>query len=346
VSNSESHPLRLGRYTLAECIGRGAMGLVYAATEDGTGRRVAVRIGMAGDLRVHHQARITGQVAHPNVVSVLDLGEDQGRPFVAMERLDGAALDAGAGSLEARLDLMAQVCGGLQAAHDRGVVHGHLKPGHVFVTSTGIAKLMDFGAGLGRPDAYASPEEVRGLAASNRSDIFSAAAVFYFLVTGRAPFASNHAVTAEQPAAIGHGVAPDALSRVLLKALDKDPDRRHQSVNHLRAEIDQVRAGRRGDLDRILKAAIDRYRAIEALVAERRALGRRLGLAAIERECDARLAQLASAFSEFARAGLELDGLAVIDAARASEALAQLQTWHNEVLAEVSVLKAVGGGRR
>lgn len=340
--------MRLGRYTLAECIGRGAMGLVYAATEDGTGRRVAVRIGMAGDLRVHHQARMTGQVAHPNVVSVLDLGEDQGRPFVVMERLDGAALDAGAGAraLEARLDLMTQVCGGLQAAHDRGVVHGHLKPGHVFVTSTGVVKLMDFGAGLGRPDAYASPEEARGLAASARSDIFSAAAVFYFLVTGRAPFASNRAVTAEQPAAIGHAAAPEALNRLLFKALDQDPDRRHQSMNHLRAEIDQVRTGRRGDLDRILRAAIDRYRDIEALVAERRALGRRLGLAAIERECDERLAQLASVFSDFARAGLELDGLARIDSARAAEALAQLQAWHNDVLAEVSVLKAVGGERR
>lgn len=340
--------MRLGRYSLAECIGRGAMGHVFAATDDQAGRRVAVRLGTAGDLRVHHQARVTGQVSHPNVVSILDLGEAGSRPFVVMELVDGRPLDDGGmaavASLDARLDLMTEVCDGLHAAHARQVVHGHLKPSHVFVTPDGV-KLNDFGAGLGRPDAYASPEEVNGLPATPRSDIFSAAAVFYFLLTGRAPFSSNRAVVSDQPPALTRAEAPDALARVLYTAMDKDPDRRQQSVNHLRAEIAQVRVGRRGEVDRVLRAAIDRYRAIETLVAERRALGRRLGLAAIERECDERLARLASAFSEFARSGLEFDGLSTIDAGRASEALAQLQVWHNEVAAEVSVLKTAAGER-
>lgn len=323
------------------------MGLVYAAVEDGIGRRVAVRIGQAGDLRVHHQARMTGQVAHPTVVSVLDLGADQGRPFVVMERLDGAGLDGGAAArpLEARLELMALVCDGLQAAHDRGVVHGHVKPSHVFLPASGGVKLLDFGAGLGRPDAYASPEEVQGQPATERSDVFSAAAVFHFMLTGRAPFASRGAAVAEPPPAIPHTQAPDSLSRTLLTALDKDPARRHQSIKHLRAELGQVRRGQQGTRDRVLKAAFDRYLEIQSLLDQRRALGRRLGLPAVERECDDARASLAAAFPEFAGAGAGGDGLGAMAPARASEALAQLQAWHNDVLAAVSVLRAAGGER-
>ena len=275
VSNDNSHPSRVGRYAVGERIGRGAMGEVYAAVEEHIGRRVAVRIGFPGDLRVHQQARMTGQVAHPNVVSVLDLGEHDGRPYVAMELLEGATLESGgsvaATSLDARLELMDQVCLGLQAAHERGMIHGHLKPGHVFVTDDRHLKLLDFGAGDGRPDAYASPEQVKGLGASQRSDVFSAGAVFHYLLTGRAPFASNAAVVWDPPPAISAAAAPEALSRAVLKALEKDPDHRHQSINHLRAEIAQVRQGLRGNVDRVLKAAFDRYHDLEALVAQRRA---------------------------------------------------------------------------
>jgi serine/threonine protein kinase len=349
VSNDNSHPTRVGRYAVGERIGRGAMGEVYAAVEEHIARRVAVRIGFPGDLRVHQQARMTGQVAHPNVVSVLDLGEHDGRPYVAMELLEGATLETGGGvaarSLDARLELMDQVCLGLQAAHERGMIHGHLKPGHVFVTDDRHVKLLDFGAGDGRPDAYASPEQVKGLGASQRSDVFSAGAVFHYLLTGRAPFASNAAVVADPPPAISVAAAPEALSRAVLKALEKDPDLRQQSINHLRAEIAQVRQGMRGNVDRVLKAAFDRYHDLEALVAQRRGLGRRLGLPDVERECDRTLASLASVFPEFARAGLDYDGLGSVDAARAAEALAELQTWHNRVLAEVALLRAAGGER-
>jgi serine/threonine protein kinase len=304
---------------------------------------------------------VTGQVAHPNVVSVLDLGEDCGHPYVAMERLDGAGLDTGGAvmlrSLDARLLAMEQVCAGLQAAHERRIIHGHVKPSHVFVTSDGTRgphdadfapwrtiKLLDFGAGDGRPDAYAAPEQVSGEGASERSDVFSAAAVFHFMLTGRQPFNSNAAVSTDPPPAIPESAAPEALSRTLLKALDKSPARRHHSINHLRAEIEQVRVGRQGDRDRLLKAALDRYRDIESLLAERRALGKRLGIAGVERECDQALARLASAFPEFARGDT---GAAVqaTDAARAGDALQRLQLWHNEVLAAVSVLKTSAGGR-
>jgi hypothetical protein len=152
-------------------------------------------------------------------------------------------------------------------------------------------------------------------------------------------------VVLDPPPAISVAAAPEALSRAVLKALEKDPNLRQHSINQLRAEIAQVRDGSRGNDDRVLKAAFDRYHDLEALIAQRRALGRRLGLPAVERECDRTLASLASAFPEFARAGLDYEGLGSVSAPRAVEALAELKTWHNRVLAEVALLRAAGGER-
>jgi serine/threonine protein kinase len=333
--NNGSHPSRVGRYAIVECVGNGALGPVYAGIDDAIGRRVAVRVGTAGDPRVHQQARVTGQVAHPNVVSVLDLGEDGGRPFVVTELLEGPSLlRATVATLEDRFSVMQQICNGLQAAHDRGVVHGGLKPGHVFVHN-GIVKLIDFGSD-GRGHVFTSPEQSAGVPADQRSDIYSAGATFHFMLTGRAP----------HPPSLTSSQAPEALSRAVLTAVEIEPQRRQTSINHLRAEIDQVRQARQGDRQRVLIAALDRYRDIESLLGQRRALGRRLGMASIERECDAKLAQLAAGFPEFARAGLDINNVGDIDPVRAAEALTELQVFHNDVAAEIAVLKAASGVRR
>jgi hypothetical protein len=175
--------------------------------------------------------------------------------------------------------------------------------------------------------------------------VFSAAAVFHFMLSGRAPFASSAAVLSEPPPALGEAAAPEPLARTLTRALDKSPAHRHHSIRLLGAEIEQVRIGRRGDRDRVLKAALDRYREIESLLDERRTLGRRLGVASIDRDCEQALARLVSTFPEFARAGGDMHAVGPIDPVRAADALAQLQLWHNEVLAAVAVLKTAGGGR-
>lgn len=345
MSSNGTHPSRVGRYAIVEHIGDGASGPVYAAVDELIDRRVAVRVGRPGDPRVHQQARTTGQVAHPNVVSVLDLGEHEGAPFAVMELVEGAAVSHDPlQPLDRRLDLMLQVCDGLQAAHDRGIVHGGLKPGHV-LASSGHVKVIDFGIGK-RQDVFASPEQACGEQPTAASDVFSAASTFHFLVTGKAPFASSAAVVTEPPLSIPSTSAPETLSRALFKAMDKEPRRRHAGMNHLRAEIEQVRQGRSGDRQRVLSAAFDRYRDIEELLAQRRALGRRLNLPAIEGECDAKLAKLAARFPEFARAGLDINHAGDIDAARASDALAELQMFHNDVAAEVAVLRSASGARR
>lgn len=336
MNNNGQSPERIGRYAIVECIGHGASGRVFVAIDESIGRRVAVRVGLPGDPRVHQQARLTGQVAHPNVVSILDLGEDAGQPFAVMELLEGETLAANPPrSLDQQFDVMHQVCDGLQAAHERGVVHGGMKPGHVFIQKDGVVKLIDFGSD-GRGHVFTSPEQNAGVPADARSDVYSAGATFHFMLTGRAP----------HPPSISSAQAPEALRRAILKATEPDPPRRHSSINLLRAELDQVRQSRAGDHQRVLVAAFDRYRDIEALLAQRRALGRRLGVATIERECDAQLASLASTFPEFARAGLDINNVGEIDAARATEALSQLQAWHNDVAAENAVLRSASGVKR
>lgn len=329
-------PPTIGRYRVVERIGQGATGEVYACIDAAIGRRVAIRV-----MPLNHRNGVVGQVAHPNVVSVFDRGEDQGRKFIVMELLEGTSLAQylrrpEARTLMAKTGLMRQICDGLQAAHDRGVIHGNVKPGHVFVQVGGVVKLLDLGLPSAAAAGYVAPETASGGRADERSDIFSAAAVCHFILTQRPPLA---------PGIVG-GEVPDALARVLAQALDERPDRRQQSLAHLRAEIDQVRRAQDGDKFRVARAALDRYYQIEKLIGERRALGRRLGLPAVERECDQKSAQLAAAFPEFARSGNDSGVISLLDPVRATAALALLQTWHNEVLAEVAVLQAASGGRR
>ena len=205
-----------------------------------------------------------------------------------------------------RLDVMRQVCDGRLAAHERGVVHGAIKPSHVFIQSDGIAKLLDFGSDE-RSGPYTSPEQMTGKVATERSDVSSAGATFHLMLSDD---------------------TPDALRNTVRKAVQTGPQRRHGGVAHLRAEIDQLRHGRQGDGQRVMTAAFDRYRDIESLLAQRRAHGRQLGLSAIEHECDATLARRTADCPEFARAGLDLSYVGDIDASGASDVLIQLQLFH------------------
>ena len=271
ISTVDEMPTTVGRYHPFERLGGGTTSIVYAATEDGSSREVALKMIVA-DLaderetreRFLREARVTANLRHPNIVSVLDVGEDDGRPFIVMERLRGVGLraylqSAAAASLDRRLDLMRQLCDGLQAAHDSGVIHRDIKPSNLFIEPDGRLKILDFGLArlqastltasgqiVGTPH-FMSPEQAMGRQVDARSDIFSAGAVGYLIITNRLPFSAPdlrqtlHALLNDAPAPITETEAPPAVAAILAKALAKAPDDRYASCAAMRADLQHPR---------------------------------------------------------------------------------------------------------
>ncbi|MGE3955176.1 MAG: serine/threonine-protein kinase [Vicinamibacterales bacterium] len=248
-----------GRYELRERLAAGATGYVFVAEDRHLRRQVAVKV-IAADLeddpeareRFFREASILAGLTHPNIVRVLDVGVDHGRPFMVMELIAGLPLgdylrthaDL---SCAARLVLITQLYEGLEAAHTAGAVHRDIKPGNIVIQDDGQLKILDFGlarlrhstltahgAVVGSP-GYMSPEQANGHRVDGRSDIFSAAAVGYFILTGRPPFGSGnlprtlHAVLHDSPTALSAAEAPPELAAVLRRALEKSPDARYQT---------------------------------------------------------------------------------------------------------------------
>jgi serine/threonine-protein kinase len=196
-----------------------------------------------------------------------------------------------------------------------------------------------------------SPEQAQGRKVDARSDVFSAGAVFYFILTGRAPFGASdlprvlYAVLHEDPAPLTDADGPDALRQIIMKALAKAPDHRYQQCADLL--VDLRRAGRiyEGTTHRMAQAALDRYRQTLALIDERRALGRSLGMPNIEVACDDAAARLAATFPVFARQATPTSLLEPIDREAASAALTALQARHNAELAALAALRTDSADR-
>jgi len=261
----------IGRYLLNERLAVGATGYVYAAEDQAMNRQVALKV-LAADLedepetreRFYREARIMAALSHPNIVRVLDVGEDNGRPFIAMELLDARPLGEylrlnPSLSLPARIDLIVQLYSGLEAAHAQDAVHRDVKPGNIMVDRAGRLTILDFGlarlrsstltangAVLGSP-GYMSPEQAEGRRVDQRSDIFSAAAVGYLILSGRDPFDAKplplalQAVLTKPPAPLSVSEAPAPLARVLLAALEKSPDARYQTCADILADLRRVK---------------------------------------------------------------------------------------------------------
>ena len=254
---------RIGKYEVLRPLGRGAMGMVYAARDTVLEREVAIKVMAAAianepdlKLRFEREAKAVAKLTHPNIVTVHDLGySSDGSPFIAMELLTGEDLLAmlrrtPPPSLERRVTILVQMLAGLSHAHDAGIVHRDIKPANIFVTKDGTAKLMDFGVArllsasmtetgsvVGTAD-YMSPEQVKGAKIDSRSDIFSVGCVFYQLLAGRRPFAADNVVatfqriTNEEPdyKAIPGGAHYAPLLPVLKRALAKDVAARYQTA--------------------------------------------------------------------------------------------------------------------
>lgn len=267
-----------GRYELLEEIGRGAMGVVYKATDPLIGRTVAVKMLRVSEegtglsraellARFQNEVRAAGRINHPNIVVVHDTGEEDGRFFITMEYVEGRSLQA---LIERRqsfplprvLNLLSQVCSALDTAHKRGVVHRDIKPANILLTADDTAKITDFGTAkilqigagqtatvMGTP-SYMSPEQVKGKAVDGRSDIFSLGVILYELITGEKPFPGQNITTViykivnEEPIPPSHldaSIHP-GLNVVIRRALAKDPETRYQTCSEFFEALRNYRA--------------------------------------------------------------------------------------------------------
>jgi eukaryotic-like serine/threonine-protein kinase len=262
----------LSHYRVLSRLGAGGMGEVYLAEDVRLGRKLALKIvaaRLAQDedrlQRFQWEARSVSALNHPNVITIYDIGEADGRHFIATEFIDGETLRArvSAGPLPPALavDLLVQTARGLEAAHALGIVHRDIKPENVMIRPDGLVKVLDFGlAKLVSDDspasadvtsafatlkgevlgtvAYMSPEQARGLLVDARSDVFSLGVVCYEMLSGRSPFLGETpidtlaAVLNREPASLSHlpGVGA-ALDQAVRHALEKDRDRRWPSTS-------------------------------------------------------------------------------------------------------------------
>ena len=285
-------PQQIGPFRVLRRLGQGGMGSVWLAERDGSDFRQQVAIKLLHDLddseltsaRLRRERQVLARLQHPNIARLVDGGElDDGTPWVAMEHVDGLALNRHAAErglgLRARLDLFGQLLEAVAYAHRHLVVHRDIKPENALVDGEGQLKLLDFGiaklldqSGIARPSAtmtvagamtpcYASPEQLLGQAVSTQSDVYSLGVVLYELLTGELPFAPDERVTplqlqnricttqATPPSRVPASQVPARrlrgdLDRIVLKALRKEPDRRYASVDALAADLDSYRAGR------------------------------------------------------------------------------------------------------
>ena len=265
----EAGALLGGRYRLERELGRGGMGRVFVASDEKLGRRVAVKVVTAAHdparvRRFEQEARTAGALEHPNVLAVYDLGEQDGVPFLVTELLAGHTLrtviEGPRLPPEQVQGLLLQLARGLSAAHARGIVHRDLKPENLFLTDDGRLKILDFGlarltgdgeagpgltvsgAIFGSP-GYLSPEQARGERAGPPSDVFSAGAVIHEMLSGTRAFPgatlveAGHAALTAPPPPLPAGV-PAALAAVVMRCLEKDPQRRFPGGAALAAAVE------------------------------------------------------------------------------------------------------------
>jgi len=261
---------RIGKFEILRCLGQGAMGEVFLARDPVIGREVAVKTlhpawaeTPQARERFFHEAQAAGRLSHPNIVSVLEFGEDQGELYLVMEYVPGQDL---ASALHERilspavvLDLLAQVCDGLAVAHRNGILHRDIKPSNIrLLAEPGQlrAKILDFGIARARDSeltgsnellgtfSYMAPEYIRTGRATPQTDLFAVGVILYEALAGRKPFQSESTPTLIYkiinetpripPAAHLRGISP-ATAKLLDRVLAKDPAQRFDSAEAMAA---------------------------------------------------------------------------------------------------------------
>jgi DNA helicase II / ATP-dependent DNA helicase PcrA len=278
---------RIAHYRVLEPLGAGGMGAVYKAHDERLDRVVAIKLLVSDALphenlrlRFLQEARAASALNHPHILTIFDIGEAEGRPFIAMEYIQGETLRS---KIETKslsfinvLEIAVQVADGLGKAHEHGIVHRDLKPENLMINHEGYAKILDFGLakllGSNKPAHinstektpmhvktlpgtimgtinYMSPEQILGRKVDQRSDIFSFGIVLYEMATGQRPFSgpndidTMHAILHEEPRP-PHAIRADLprdLHRIITKTLTKQPKERYQAIRELSEEIKELK---------------------------------------------------------------------------------------------------------
>jgi serine/threonine protein kinase len=290
-----------GQYRILDQLGAGGMGVVFRAEDTRLRRPVALKFlpaSLAGDeraiARLTREARTASSLNHPNICTIYDIGEADGRPFIAMEFLDGEALNTAIGhgpmELPRILDLGIQIADALDAAHVHGIVHRDIKPANIFITRRGHVKVLDFGIARPGPDlasgdeasavpdaetllvtqpgtvtgtlAYMSPEQALSKPVDARSDIFSLGLVLFEMATGRqafdgtSPAAIYDAILNREPPPVRalNAAMPPPFEDLVSRAIEKDPALRYQSASDMRADLQRLK--RNIDTQRVSGSAL------------------------------------------------------------------------------------------